>query len=409
VAGADLARAYGGRRVLVTGHTGFKGSWLVSWLAELGAEVTGLALAPPAGEPAMFTLLDLARSCRSHEGDVRDLALLRALVRTCRPDVVFHLAAQPLVRHSYDQPLETFDVNVRGTATVLEALRLERHAAAVVVVTSDKCYRNRNEGRAWREDDALGGDDPYSASKAAAELVVESYRRSFFAEERLAEHGVALATARAGNVIGGGDWGHERLFPTVAAALAAGAPVELRAPAAIRPWQHVLDPLSGYLELGARLAGFGVEDAGAPGVDGAGRATSGLARQTFAGAWNFGPGGERAFTVAEVVAEAARCWTMPGAAETSAAARAASWRAVTALDAKREAATLRLDCRKAASWLGWQARLDLPAAVALTVDWYRAFHAGAGAFELRALTRRQIADHATAATASVQPSLRRAS
>ena len=405
MAGADLRRAYGGRRVLVTGHTGFKGSWLVSWLAELGAEVTGLALAPPAGEPAMFTLLDLVRSCRSHEGDIRDLALLRALVRSGRPEVIFHLAAQPLVRRSYDHPLETFDVNVRGTATVLEALRLERHAAAVVVVTSDKCYRNRNEGRAWREDDALGGDDPYSASKAAAELVVESYRRSFFAEERLAEHGVAIATARAGNVIGGGDWGHERLFPAVAAALAAGAPVELRAPAAIRPWQHVLDPLSGYLELGARLGGFDLVDDGASGVDGA----SESARHAFAGAWNFGPGGERAVTVAEVVAEAARCWTTPGAAQTTAGARAASWRAVTALDAKREAATLRLDCRKAASRLGWQARLDLTAAVALTVDWYRAFHAGAGAFELRALTRRQIADHATAATAPVEPSLRRAS
>jgi len=395
VPGVDLAQAYRGRRILVTGHTGFKGSWLVTWLAELGAEVTGLALAPPAGEPAMFTLLDLARSCRSHEGDVRDLALLRALMRTTRPEVIFHLAAQPLVRRSYDQPLETFDVNVRGTATVLEALRLERRPAAVVVVTSDKCYRNGNEGRAWREDDPLGGDDPYSASKAAAELVVESYRRSFFPEDRRAEHGVALATARAGNVIGGGDWGHERLFPAVVAALAAGAPIELRAPAAIRPWQHVLDPLSGYLELGARLGGSEAADE-----------TAG--RPPFAGAWNFGPLGERSFTVAEVVAQAVRCWTGRGDDEAAKIDAAASWRAVTPLDAKREAATLRLDCRKAVSELGWQGRLDLGAAVALTVEWYRAFHAGAGAFELRALTRRQIADHGSAA-AAFEPTLRRAS
>lgn len=371
----DLA-AYRGRRVLVTGHTGFKGSWLVTWLIELGAEVTGFALAPPSGEPSLFTLLGLKNLCDSHEGDIRNLRRLRRVLRLARPDVVFHLAAQPLVRHSYDAPLETFDVNVRGTATLLEAIRLEARPTAVVIVTSDKCYRNRGSSRIYEEGDALGGHDPYSASKAAAELVTESYRQSFFAPERLGDHGVGVATARAGNVIGGGDWGHERLFPAIVAALGVGQPIELRAPQAIRPWQHVLDPLAGYLQLGARLTTGGHHPA-----------------DSFAGAWNFGPAASESFTVGQLADLAIGCWG--GGAWT--------WRPTAGRDEKHEATTLRLATDKAFAELGWRARLRLPEAVAHTVAWYRAYHEGVRGRDLMAFTRRQIAAFSASRTDDPAP------
>ncbi|MDE2490767.1 MAG: CDP-glucose 4,6-dehydratase, partial [Elusimicrobia bacterium] len=265
--GLEVTDAFGGafrgRRVLVTGHTGFKGSWLSLWLAELGAEVSGYALAPDESQ-ALFGRLGLERRTDSRLGDVRDAALLEKTLRETRPEIVFHLAAQPLVRASYAAPAETFAVNVQGTANVLDSVRRTETARAVVVVTTDKVYENREDGRAYREDDRLGGRDPYSASKAAAEIVAASYRASFFS----APGAASIATARAGNVIGGGDDAADRLLPDCVRALTAGRDVVVRNPASVRPWQHVLEPLSGYLRLAERQ----------------------LAEPArFASAWNFGP------------------------------------------------------------------------------------------------------------------------
>ena len=232
---------------MVTGHTGFKGSWLSFWLAAAGADVTGFAL-PPSTNPHLFGLLDIPGKVRSLLGDVRDAAAVKRAVQTADPEVIFHLAAQAEVRAGYADPLGTFDVNVMGTANVLEAARERRELRAVVVVTSDKCYGNDDRETAYREDDCLGGDDPYSASKACAELVAGAYRRSFFGGG-----GCGVATARAGNVIGGGDWSRDRLVPDLVRSLVGGTPLSLRNPGAVRPWQHVLDPLAGYLTLAQQL------------------------------------------------------------------------------------------------------------------------------------------------------------
>ena len=240
---------YAGKRVLVTGHTGFKGSWLCEWLLGLGAKVTGYSLSPPT-QPALFEQLGLAGRLRHIIGDIRDLPGLSRALRKARPDFVFHLAAQPLVRDSYANPVETFAVNLMGTVHVLEALRSVRHPCAAVFITTDKCYENREWAYGYREDDPLGGSDPYSASKGAAELAISSYRRSFFGS-----HPVRIASARAGNVIGGGDWAVDRIVPDCMRALEKGKPIPVRNPKATRPWQHVLEPLSGYLWLGACLAG----------------------------------------------------------------------------------------------------------------------------------------------------------
>jgi len=249
---AELRASFAGKRVLVTGHTGFKGSWLTLWLADLGAEVTGYALAPDT-TPALFERAGVEKRCRSIISDVRDAARLAAVVKEAKPDVILHLAAQPLVRLSYEQPLETLQTNVLGTANLLEAVRAAGRPCAVVVVTSDKCYENREWLYGYREDEAMGGHDVYSMSKGAAELVTASWRRSFFHPQRLAQHGVAIASARAGNVVGGGDWARDRIVPDAIAALAAGQAIPVRNPDGVRPWQHVLEPLGGYLLLGARL------------------------------------------------------------------------------------------------------------------------------------------------------------
>jgi CDP-glucose 4,6-dehydratase len=320
------------RPVFVTGHTGFKGGWLATWLLDLGARVTGYGLTPHT-TPSYFARCGLADRLTTHLADVRDAAALQAALTAAGPRVVFHLAAQPIVRASYRAPLETIAVNVLGTATLLEALRRTPSVEAVVVVTSDKCYEILERLEGYREGDPLGGHDPYSASKAAAELVAAAYRRSFFAAG-----GPRVATARAGNVIGGGDWAADRLVPDAMRALEQRAPIRVRNPAAVRPWQHVLEPLGGYLRLAERLAG----DA------------------TFAGAWNFGPAEADAVSVETLVELIVGQWD------------GARWEPRPEHDAPHEAALLRLDWSKARSRLGWHPGLSLKEAVELTVGWYRA-------------------------------------
>jgi CDP-glucose 4,6-dehydratase len=356
-----LDRTYRGARVLVTGHTGFKGSWLTMWLSDLGAEVIGLSLAPET-KPALFDVAGVAELCRHEIGDVRDLARVQALVESTRPDFVFHLAAQALVRRSYDEPVDTIATNVMGTANVLEAIRRAGHPTHVVVVTSDKCYENREWVHGYREEDPMGGHDPYSMSKGAAELVTSSYRRSFFAPETIAQHGVALASARAGNVIGGGDWAKDRLVPDVVAALATGRPVPVRNPTAVRPWQHVLEPLGGYLLLGAHLR---------------------ERPAAHATAYNFGPGLASSATVREMVEACIAAWGE------------GRWEDRSHPGAPHEAHLLRLSVDKAYVELGFTPRWDAATAIAATVDWYRAHARGATARDLRATSIAQIRAYAS--------------
>jgi CDP-glucose 4,6-dehydratase len=338
-----LSAAYRGKSVLVTGHTGFKGSWLALWLHDLGAEVHGYALPPPT-IPCHFAVCGVRNLLASHaEADIRDTTCLEDTIRRVRPDFLFHLAAQALVRPGYAAPLETFDVNVRGTASVLDAVRRTARPCSVVVVTSDKCYENRNQSTGYREEDPLGGYDPYSASKGAAEIVAAAYRRSFFAPERLAEHGIRLATARAGNVIGGGDWAQDRLVPDLVAHLAAGRPAPVRSPQAVRPWQHVCESVSAYLLLGARLAA----------ADGA----------AFCEPWNFGPAAGTERTVAELADAFCAAWG------------GGTWRDASQADAPHEAVRLTLAIDKAVNRLGWRPRWNFAQAVHRTAAWYRAFYA----------------------------------
>ncbi len=354
----ELRNAYDGRRVLVTGHTGFKGSWLALWLHDLGAAVTGYALAP-ATSPAAFEVMDLPSCCEHVVGDVRDLTTLCELVRRVQPDVVFHLAAQPIVRLSYEQPVDTIATNVMGTTHLLEAVRRMDRPCAVVVVTSDKCYENREWVYGYREDEPMGGHDVYSMSKGASELVVSSYRRSFFAPKG----DVMLASARAGNVVGGGDWSADRIVVDAVRALAERRPIGVRNPAATRPWQHVIEPLAGYLLLGARLLG----------PQGA----------SFSSGWNFGPRTEIAHPVRDVVSELIRHWGE------------GSWEQAGS-DLKHEARLLRLSIDKATSLLGWRPRWGFRETFRRTVEWYRTFYAGAGADALRDLTRSQISAYLAA-------------
>ncbi len=338
----DLRGAFGevyrGAEVLVTGSTGFKGSWLCWWLHLLGARVTGAALPPPT-DPSLFERAALREVIDQREGDVRDPAFLRDLVAERRPSVVFHLAAQPIVRESYEDPAGTFATNVMGTVHLLEAVRAAGRPCAVVVVTSDKCYENVGWEHGYRETDALGGHDPYSASKACAELVAQSYRRSFFAPARLSSHGVAVASARAGNVIGPGDWARDRIVPDIVRALLAREPVRVRSPRATRPWQHVLDALSGYLLLGQRL--LGGEAAACEG-------------------WNFGPSIESNRPVRDLVTAAIG------------ALGEGSWEDVSGGAAPHEAHALHLSTDKAAVRLGWRPAWGFDEAVARTCAGYRA-------------------------------------
>ena len=331
-----------GKRVLITGHTGFKGAWLAFWLQRLGADVAGIAL-PAATEPSLFALLDETPWMRSHEADIRDAVLLKALVHAVQPEIVFHLAAQALVRTSYQQPLDTFGTNVMGTANMLDALRDLPSVRVAVMVTTDKVYQNREWPYPYREDDPLGGHDPYSASKAASELVIASYRASY-----LGAAGVAVASARAGNVIGGGDWSQDRLIPDAVRAWQAKQPLVIRNPHSTRPWQHVLEPLAGYLMLANRL----------------------WSKPSLAGAYNMGPSPHAAASVEHVInlASSPRDYCVVSYEKNS--------------DSLHEAKGLSLETAKASTVLGLGPRWTLAESVQKTFQWYRAQQDGVSARDL---------------------------
>jgi CDP-glucose 4,6-dehydratase len=346
---------WSGKRVLLTGHTGFKGGWLALWLADMGAEVHGYALQPPT-TPSLFEVAGVgSRISSSTIADVRDAAAVSAAVTRAKPQIMFHLAAQPLVRQGYRDPIETYATNVMGTANLLESLRTADHVRAVVNVTTDKCYENDGRSEPYREHDPMGGHDPYSSSKGCAELVTAAYRRSF-----LAARDVRVATARAGNVIGGGDWSADRLVPDFLRALDCRTELVIRSPDATRPWQHVLEPLSGYLALAQRL----FEDG-----------------ESFDGAWNFGPSIEDAKPVRWIVQRL--CESVPGS----------SWR-VDSGSHPHEAHMLSLDSTKARTRLGWHPRWNVSGAIDRTISWHRAWQEHR---DMHAACMEQIRAHEAAA------------
>jgi CDP-glucose 4,6-dehydratase len=361
--------AFTGKRILVTGHTGFKGAWLCEWLLGLGAHVTGLSL-PPETEPSLFSELGLARRVRHVVGDIQEPAVLTKVVNKAEPDFVFHLAAQALVRESYVRPRETFNVNGMGTLHLLEALRNLKKPCAAVFITTDKCYENREWHHGYREEDALGGRDPYSASKAVAELIIASYRNSFFQN-----HPVKIASSRAGNVIGGGDWAKDRIIPDCVAALQKKKPIAVRNRHATRPWQHVLEPLSGYLWLAASLAEPKLRRCGLP---------------LLSSAFNFGPNRDSNRTVAELVEEVLKHW--PG-----------RWQDQTDPNAPHEAGVLQLSTDKAYALLRWFPIWSFSEAIGETVDWYRDAQHLKGAKEFQKQTQAQIAKYIESARAARAP------
>ena len=347
-----------GKRVLLTGHTGFKGSWLSLWLQELGADLTGFALEPPTN-PSLFEAARVAVGMRSIIGDIRDLSVLRNAMQDVRPEIVIHMAAQPLVRYSYENPVETYATNVMGTVHLLESVRQLGGVKSIVNITTDKCYENREWVWGYRENEPMGGFDPYSNSKGCAELVSSAYRSSFFNNDQYEQHGVALATVRAGNVIGGGDWAKDRLIPDILAAFESKRPVNIRNPHAVRPWQHVLEPLSGYLLLAERLYLEGFE---------------------YAEGWNFGPRDEDARPVSWIVERLAEAW-----------GQGANW-SIDVGDHPHEASYLKLDISKARSRLGWHPRLCLEDALKLIVEWTQGRTHGAN---VRTLSLGQIKAYQT--------------
>ena len=330
---------WAGKVVLLTGHTGFKGSWLSLWLQSMGAKVIGYALPPPTN-PSLFATANVAKGMTSIEGDIRDYAALATAFKQYQPEIVIHMAAQALVRYSYSNPIETYSTNVMGTVHMLEAARQAGSVRAIVNVTSDKCYENKEWLWGYRENESMGGYDPYSNSKGCAELVTTAYRNSYFNPAKFSEHGVALASGRAGNVIGGGDWATDRLIPDILRAIEAGQPVNIRSPHAIRPWQHVLEPLSGYLCLAEKLY---------------------TESSAYAEGWNFGPYDEDAKPVQWIVEHLTQSW-----------GEGASWQ----LDQNpqpHEAHHLKLDCSKARAKLGWHPRWQLKETITSIVDWHKAF------------------------------------
>ncbi|RJO61801.1 CDP-glucose 4,6-dehydratase [candidate division WS5 bacterium] len=327
------------KKVLITGHSGFKGSWLSLWLSECGSRVTGLAL-PPSTIPSLFEDVNVSSEITSIYGDVRDLALIKSVMNEFKPEIVFHLAAQALVKYSYNNPVETYSSNVMGTVNIMEAVRCSDSVRVLVNITSDKCYENREWAWGYREIEPMGGYDPYSSSKGCAELVTAAYRNSYFSNYNNGSRSIAVATARAGNVIGGGDWSEDRLVPDIMRAFIEKRPVIIRNPDAIRPWQHVLEPLSGYLLLAEKLW-----------VD----------APRFAEAWNFGPADNDAKPVLWIVENLVRAW-----------GDGASWQNDKTAQ-PHEARYLKLDCSKAVQQLGWLPRLDLASALQWTTDFYKLY------------------------------------
>lgn len=347
----DLLNIYSGKKVFVTGHTGFKGSWLIKILSDLGAVIKGYALAPE-NEINLYTEISGDNLCESILGDLRDKELLRKSVLDFQPDFIFHLAAQPLVRLSYQIPSETFEVNAIGTANLLDAIRLVEKTCQVVLITTDKVYHNNEWIYPYRENDRLGGYDPYSASKACCELVIDSYKNSFFNAAKYDQHQKAIAVGRAGNVIGGGDWSKDRLIPDIARFLSKGNEIEIRNPNSIRPWQHVIEPLFGYLELGRKLT-----------IDPLG----------YSDAYNFGPNTSDALSVEEMVIRSINCWG------------GGTYKAVINNSNPHEAGLLKLDISKALNDLSWRPVLDAQSAIERTMNWYKEYYNGTNAVDLMKL------------------------
>jgi CDP-glucose 4,6-dehydratase len=347
---------YKGKRVLITGHTGFKGSWLCLILKQFDAEVYGYALEPPT-TPSLFKEANVANTMTSFIGDIRDYTKLSECLLNVNPQIVIHMAAQPLVRESYSNPLETYDINVMGTANLLQACKNTQSVKSIVNVTTDKCYQNKEWYWGYRENDQLGGYDPYSSSKACSELVTASFRNSFFNPKEYNKHGVAIASARAGNVIGGGDWANDRLIPDFIKAISKGEKLIIRSPYAIRPWQHVLEPLTGYLILAKKLFENGVE---------------------FGDSWNFGPEDNDAKNVEFLVKKICKLWGQGASSQ---------------IDNKlqlHEAHYLKLDISKAKSKLNWFPRWNIESALISVVDWNKAFLNGDNMFDI---TNQQIVDY----------------
>ncbi|MFB9330022.1 CDP-glucose 4,6-dehydratase [Paenibacillus aurantiacus] len=340
-----------GKKVLLTGHSGFKGTWLTMWLHDLGAHVAGYSLAP-ASAPNMFHLTEAANSCTNYVGDINDFSRLLAVMTQTQPDIIVHMAAQPLVRTSYLFPTETFQTNILGTVHVFEAARQTKSVRVIINVTSDKCYENTDTGPMfYKESDRIGGHDPYSASKGCSELITESYRQSFFHDH--GPYDQRLASARAGNVIGGGDWAEDRLLPDIVRALLHSEPLTIRNPHSVRPWQHVLEPLSGYLLLAEKC----------------------WADRAYCRGWNFGPMSQDMLTVEQIVKKTTARWGKDLDIHEDYRAR------------PRESAVLRLDSSDAILRLGWRPKLSIHSAIEWTVDWYKSYEAG---MNMRAYTLKQI-------------------
>lgn len=347
---------YRGKRVLVTGHTGFKGSWLSIWLHELGAEVTGVGL-DPATERDNFVLSGIGEKIHADiRADIRDGERMKKIFADFKPEIVFHLAAQPLVRLSYDIPVETYATNVMGTINILEAIRATDSVKVGVMITTDKCYENKEQIWGYRENEPMGGYDPYSSSKGAAEIAISSWRRSFFNPDKYSEHGKSIASVRAGNVIGGGDWALDRIIPDCIRALEAGKPIDIRSPKAIRPWQHVLEPLSGYMLLAKKMWEKPTE---------------------YCEGWNFGPRAESISTVWEVASKVVGNYGE------------GSLRDLSDPNALHEAKLLMLDISKAKFRLGWEPRMDIDRTVNLTIEWYKKYRS----MDAHTLCTDQIADY----------------
>ena len=379
----QLTKAFSGKKVFVTGHTGFKGSWLSEWLLQLGAIVHGYALSPET-TPALFDQLGLAGRLEHQVADIRDAEAVKKSIHDFRPDFVIHMAAQPLVRRSYAIPVETYETNVMGTINVLEALRslasnstlqLQQSPVTAIIVTTDKCYENHESGRAYEESDPLGGHDPYSSSKAMAEIATAAYRNSYFQTGP-----VQIASARAGNVIGGGDWAEDRIVPDAMRALNQGDKIRVRNPRAVRPWQHVLEPLSGYLLLAAKIAESGVEGESISSSHASVASTSTANSQlaSLCDAFNFGPGPDSNRTVEDLVTEILKN-------------RQGSWEDASDPQAVHEATLLNLSIEKADRLLGWKPKWNFEETIAKTISWYARVHAGT--VTPLEITRTQIAEY----------------